>query len=81
MERKKQMFRRKKKTYLEPIKEIQQELAHTRARIETVQNNFQNVLDPDLIDSYIYESNAAWKRYHFLLRQIRQLTSVTPSSK
>lgn len=61
----------------QPIRLIQQELEHTRIRIETVENNFEHVTDPDLIDSYIFESNAAWKRYHFLLRQIRLLTSAS----
>ncbi|MFI3172045.1 MAG: DUF2508 family protein [Eubacteriales bacterium] len=55
---------------------MKEELAHTRIRIETVENNFENVIDHDLIDSYIFESNAAWKRYHFLLRQIRLLSSI-----
>ena len=35
------------------------------------QINFQSALDPDLIDYYIFEGNAAWKRYCFLLRQAR----------
>lgn len=59
-----------------PIRLIQEEIEHTRIRIETVDNNFENVIDHDLIDSYIFERNAAWKRYHFLLRQIRILTST-----
>ncbi len=67
----------RKNSNQQPIRLIQQELEHTRIRIETVENNFENVTDPDLIDSYIFESNAAWKRYHFLLRQIRLLTSTS----
>ncbi len=65
-----------KKLKQQPIQLIQEELEHTRIRIETVANNFENVTDHDLIDSYIFESNAAWKRYHFLLRQIRLLSST-----
>ena len=34
-------------------------------------SNFQNAVDPDLIDSCIFESNAAWKKYRFLLRQAK----------
>ncbi len=67
---------RRKHPNQQPIRLIQQELEHTRVRIETVKNNFENVTDHDLIDSYIFESNAAWKRYHFLLRQMRELTSI-----
>ncbi|MFI3208199.1 MAG: DUF2508 family protein [Eubacteriales bacterium] len=66
-----------KKGLSKALLEIQQELEHTRARIETVQNNYEHVLDHDLIDSYIFESNAAWKRYHFLLRQIRLLSTTS----
>ena len=33
----------------------------------------QNAMDPDLIDCYIYESNAAWKKYRFLLKQVKML--------
>ena len=39
--------------------------------MDTAYANFQNVMDPDLIDCYIYESNAAQKRYHFLLKQLK----------
>ncbi len=66
----------RKNSNQQPIRLIQQELEHTRVRIETVKNNFENVTDHDLIDCYIFESNAAWKRYHFLLRQMRELTSI-----
>ena len=30
-----------------------------------------NAVDPDLIDCCIFESNAAWKKYRFLLRQAK----------
>ena len=53
--------------------ELQQEMERVRAQIDTVNNHFQSAVDPDLIDCYIYESNAAWKRYHFLLKQARTL--------
>lgn len=51
---------------------IMEEIALARREIENAYTNFQNACDPDLIDSYIYEGNAAWKRYHFLLRQIEK---------
>lgn len=70
-------IKRKKKEPPATLLEIQEEIKHTRARIETVENNYEFVLDHDLIDSYIYETNAAWKRYHFLLRQIRLLNSTS----
>ncbi|MCI8853454.1 MAG: DUF2508 family protein, partial [Lachnospiraceae bacterium] len=35
--------------------------------------NFENVIDPDLIDCYTYEIYAVQKRYKFLLEQARQM--------
>ncbi|MBO5489433.1 MAG: YaaL family protein [Eubacterium sp.] len=43
--------------------------------LETVNSNFENVSDPDLIDSYIYEMNALSFRYKYLLKQIRLIES------
>ena len=51
---------------------IDEEIARARRKMEDAYINFQNACDPDLIDSYIYEENAAWKQYRFLLRQARQ---------
>ena len=48
-----------------------QEIAKAKREIDNAYNNFQKASDPDLIDCYIYESNAAWKRYRFLLRQAK----------
>lgn len=53
--------------------ELQQEMERVKVQIDTANNHFQSAVDPDLIDCYIYESNAAWKRYHFLLKQARML--------
>lgn len=50
---------------------LTEEIAYARQRIEDAYSNFQNASDPDLIDSYIYEGNAAWKKYCFLLRQAK----------
>lgn len=50
---------------------ILDEIARARREIEDAYTNFQNASDPDLIDCYIYEGNAAWKRYRFLLRQVK----------
>ena len=49
------------------------EIALARRQLDEAYNNFQNASDPDLIDCYIYEGNAAWKRYRFLLKQARML--------
>ena len=36
-------------------------------------NNLENVVDPDLIDCYIYELNSVQMRYKFLLARIKKL--------
>ena len=47
------------------------EIEKVKIEMDTAYANFQNVMDPDLIDCYIYESNAAQKRYQFLLKQLK----------
>ena len=49
------------------------EIALARRQLDDAYNNFQNASDPDLIDCYIYEGTAAWKRYRFLLKQAGML--------
>ena len=54
-------------------KELLEELKRVKRQMENADYNFQNAMDPDLIDCYIFESNAAWKRYRFLLKQVKML--------
>ena len=35
--------------------------------------NLENVIDPDLIDCYIYELNSVQMRYKFLLASIKKM--------
>lgn len=49
------------------------EIQRTKLALESAYSNFENVVDPDLIDCYIYEVNAVQKRYKFLLRQAKML--------
>ncbi len=49
------------------------EIKKTKLALESAYSNFENVIDPDLIDCYIYEVNAVQKRYKFLLRQAKEL--------
>jgi hypothetical protein len=44
--------------------------------MEAAYSNFQNVVDPDLIDSCIYEMNAVQNRYKFLLKQAKAADKV-----
>ncbi len=48
-----------------------EEIQRVKMQMENAHYNFQNAMDPDLIDCYIYESNAAWKKYRFLLKQAK----------
>ena len=49
------------------------DLARTKNDLDSAYANFQNVVEPDLIDSYIYEVNAVQLRYKFLLRRVKQI--------
>lgn len=49
------------------------DLAKTKSNLDSAYENFQNVVEPDLIDSYIYELNAMQLRYKFLLGRLKQI--------
>jgi hypothetical protein len=53
-------------------KELISDLAKTKADLDLAYSNFENVLDPDLIDSCIYELNAVQKKYKFLYERVKQ---------
>ena len=53
--------------------ELLEEIERVKKQMENAHYNFQNAMDPDLIDCYIFESNAAWKKYRFLLKQAKML--------
>ena len=56
--------------------ELLDEIERVKTQMDNAYYNFQNAMDPDLIDCYIFESNAAWKRYRFLLRQAKGVSST-----
>lgn len=47
------------------------DIAKAKLALDTAYSNFQNAIDPDLIDSSIYEVNAVQQRYKYLLRQLK----------
>jgi hypothetical protein len=49
------------------------EINRAKLELETAYSNFENVVDPDLIDCSIYELNAIQNRYHFLLKQAKAM--------
>lgn len=52
--------------------ELLDEIERVKMQMENAHYNFQNAMDPDLIDCYIFEGNAAWKRYRFLLKEAKK---------
>lgn len=52
------------------------EINQTKIAMEAAYSNFQNVVDPDLIDSSIYQWNAVQNRYRFLLKQLKAFEQV-----
>lgn len=48
-----------------------EELEKSKGAIDSARNHFEHVIDPTLIDCYIYELNAAQLRYQFLLRNLK----------
>lgn len=53
--------------------ELLHEINRTKKQMDDAYSNFQTAMDPDLIDCYIFESNAACKKYHFLLKKAKEL--------
>ncbi|HAU86464.1 MAG TPA: DUF2508 domain-containing protein [Lachnospiraceae bacterium] len=51
------------------------QIQRTQLALETAYSNFDNVVDPELIDSFIYEVNAIQQRYQYLIQQLKELDS------
>ncbi|NLK29057.1 MAG: YaaL family protein [Clostridiales bacterium] len=62
------LFSKKK---VQPEDLLIDEINRTKLALEAAYSNFENVVDPDLIDSCIYEMNAVQNRYKFLLKQAK----------
>lgn len=52
-------------------KQLLDDIHSTKNALDSAYSNFQNAVDPNLIDCYIYEVNSVQKRYQFLLEQAR----------
>ena len=52
--------------------QLMKELKQTIGILDTAANHFEQVVDPTLIDCYIYELKAAQLRYQFLLQRIKK---------
>ena len=64
------IFPKKEKKQKE-IVELKRQIELSKMAIASAQNQFEHVIDPTLIDCYIYELNAAQLRYQFLLRNLK----------
>lgn len=49
------------------------DLRQAKSELDIAYSNFENVVDPDLIDSCIFHLNAVQMRYKFLLNRVKQL--------
>ena len=63
-----------------PKKEVflKKALLDAQQSLQDAYNGLSNVNEPDLIDSYIYELNAANLRYQVILRDYRSLQGPKP---
>ena len=52
------------------------DLEKTKRALEIAYAGFENVIEPDLIDCYIYEVNSVLKRYKFLMEQAAHLSML-----
>ena len=53
------------------VAELKKQIEASKIAMYSAQNRFEHVVDPTLIDCYIYELNAAQLRYQFLLRSLK----------
>ena len=58
--------------------ELFEEIERVKKQMENAHYNFQNAMDPDLIDCYIYELNSVQMRYKFLLATIKKMEESLP---
>lgn len=63
------MAKNKKNAEISPVSILMQEIAMTKNAIDMAYSNFENAVDPDLIDCFIYQLNSEQKRYTYLLKQ------------
>lgn len=52
---------------------LKDNLEKTNQELQTAYTNMQNVTEPDLIDYYIYQTQAAQIRYQYLLNCAKKL--------
>lgn len=68
------LFMAKKRNLPKKEDFLKKALLEAQQSFENAYKGLENVNDPDLIDSYIYEINAANLRYKVLLRDVKMLS-------
>lgn len=56
--------------------ELMAELVEVQRKIELLYQNLSYIVEPELIDSCIYELNAFQSRYTFILKQVKEEDKV-----
>jgi hypothetical protein len=59
---------------------LKDSIEKTRQALEIAYSGFNNAIDADLIDSYIYEINALQKRYHHLTELAEEYPDTEPAA-
>ena len=76
--RKMQMKRTESDRSADPRRQqLLEDIRKTKCALDCAYSNFENVVDPDLIDCSIYELKAVQMRYRFLLKQAELLDLTT----
>ena len=57
-------------------KTLQDDIKKTTNELQIVYNYLENVVEPDLIDYYIYQAKAVSMRYKFLINCAKQLENI-----
>lgn len=74
------LFKEKKENPPKREDFLKKSLQDCQQSLEDAYRGLQNTNEPDLIDRYIYELNAANLRYKVLLRDIKEASEELPSS-
>lgn len=72
--------RKRKNARREELRVLRKQLDQTQGAIDCALINFQQALDPAMVDCYIYEWNAAQLRYQFILKCIKYYETMDPAS-
>lgn len=58
-----------------PVNPLLEEIDRTRNELEAAYSQFENAVDPELINCSIYKINAIQEHYGFLIKQMKNRSS------